>query len=501
MKIYSKPKTGPQALAALLLMLLLVQTASAIQLTNEFWISTNTPTANLGTLADPFDGSTATTFDLAMSNMPPNSVMHILAGTYQTKGWNPCLPWGWRLKTGQKILGSGIDVTIIQEVANVGCCAHVMSTSNTCSGVGFSCSNIEISDLTVDCNFNTNSHGILLHGTTHAIRRVKLINAASVGSTNEVFLLQIDGAGPSSEGNVVEECEVSNFIAIAGGACTAIVLGNSTGFISGVIKNNRVFLAPAYGQLAIDGWGLNNLLVEGNYVNGAATGLYTRYGATNLIASHNIFKNCLYGFSMDNVPRRNLAFTYNNIQLSYSTTISRAGFYFGSSGSYTNVSLIGNTVQFDTQAGALSYGIAATNIVGGTISLNTIDARMSNGFQNCTNLNVFDNIGLDGLMIVNMAQNELPNGIKRTTVTGNYTATYADRYIGVRPTAVCTITLPSAVGYSGKDFTIANEGGTTFTITISPVGSEKINGAASATITTSYSSKKFNSDGANWFTR
>lgn len=31
---------------------------SATEFDNEFWISTNTNTANLGTLSDPFDGST-----------------------------------------------------------------------------------------------------------------------------------------------------------------------------------------------------------------------------------------------------------------------------------------------------------------------------------------------------------------------------------------------------------------------------------------------------------
>ena len=65
---------------------------------NEFWISTNTATANLGTLSDPFDGSTQVKFDSAMDSLPPNSTIHILAGTYQTLG----NLGGWGVKSAKR---------------------------------------------------------------------------------------------------------------------------------------------------------------------------------------------------------------------------------------------------------------------------------------------------------------------------------------------------------------------------------------------------------------
>lgn len=86
--------------------------AAQVQYANEFWISTNAtgymyPSG--GTLSNPLDGSTTTNFDRNMNNLPPNSTIHLLAGTYQTLGF-----FGWSVKVGQKIHGSGIDNTILQ---------------------------------------------------------------------------------------------------------------------------------------------------------------------------------------------------------------------------------------------------------------------------------------------------------------------------------------------------------------------------------------------------
>src|ERR1051325_5948339 len=100
------------------LAILLAQKASPqTQITNEFWVSTSTNTAKLGTLSDPYDGSTRVKFDDVLSNLPPYSTLHILAGTYFTGGSKAGYPnvW-WNLKTGQKILGSGMDVTVLKLV-------------------------------------------------------------------------------------------------------------------------------------------------------------------------------------------------------------------------------------------------------------------------------------------------------------------------------------------------------------------------------------------------
>src|SRR5271154_3140237 len=79
----------------------------------EYWVSTNEDSSNLGTLDDPYICNTQSKFDDTMNSLPENSTIHILAGTYQTLGEN-----NWFIKSGQKILGNGIDRTVIQLVTN-----------------------------------------------------------------------------------------------------------------------------------------------------------------------------------------------------------------------------------------------------------------------------------------------------------------------------------------------------------------------------------------------
>src|SRR5436190_3923279 len=100
------------ALGVLTIILHAQRTVAQTQLTNEFWICNTTNTANLGTLSDPYDGSTQTKFDSIMANLPTGCTVHLLGGTYRTHG--DALGNGGYLLRGQKVLGSGIDVTILQ---------------------------------------------------------------------------------------------------------------------------------------------------------------------------------------------------------------------------------------------------------------------------------------------------------------------------------------------------------------------------------------------------
>src|SRR6202012_2665498 len=154
---------------------------------NEFWISTNA-TGNLlssgapGTLDSPLDGSTQLKFDDNMNRLPAYSTIHIMAGTYMTHGSDATD--GFTVKSGTKMLGSGIDVTILKLAPgtpdNTTMIQSVPLTGSTST-------NIEISDLTCDCNYTSGSytyHGIMLYGTDHAIRRVKLNHLVKMRSSN-----------------------------------------------------------------------------------------------------------------------------------------------------------------------------------------------------------------------------------------------------------------------------------------------------------------------------
>src|ERR1041385_8235592 len=97
--------------------------------------------------------------------------MHLLGGTYQTRGANN----GWHILTGQKILGSGMDVTTIKRIGT--------DDNTAVLGMqgGLAVTNVEIADLTCDANYTNGTftqHGIDLDGERLAVRRVRVIHTA-----------------------------------------------------------------------------------------------------------------------------------------------------------------------------------------------------------------------------------------------------------------------------------------------------------------------------------
>jgi hypothetical protein len=319
-----------------------------IQYANEFWISTNATgnfypasgstnvlPAHAGTLDDPLDGSTAVNFDFNISNLPPYCTIHLLPGTFQTSGNNA---WGL-IKSGQKYIGSGMDITIVQVVSSAPDGATVLL--NFGGDAGYIVTNAEVSDLTADANSPGGSighNGVTIMGTRNAIRRVKVINNYGPPG-HECWGLACDNyALPYSEGNIIEECEVTNHL---GGGITAIDFGGGLGGypVSGIIRGNRVFLArniveaqPATGSLTAINceWG-SDVLIEGNYINGATSGVYSDTGGvTNMIITHNTFKNCYRGVCLDayHAPELNITAAFNNFFLYATNTFPSIAFNF-----------------------------------------------------------------------------------------------------------------------------------------------------------------------------
>ena len=375
---------------------------------SEIWISTNTypaNTRNLGTLSDPYDGSDPMKFAPLLC-LAPNITVHLLAGTYQTFG---SASEGYFLKTGQKILGSGIDTTIIQ--LTPGLVVGGSGASVLMSDFAYARSNIEVCDLTCDCNYTPGTmetyHGVLLAGTQNAVRRVKLIHQAKYGGSSESFGIVLwNPSLPDSTGNIIEECEVSQFE--GGNFITAIGFsGGANGGTSGILRNNRVLLPPANntGMLAFNNGWTHDVLIEGNYVNGGDVACYGDTGSTtNMIVAHNMFINCGSGIFFDNGTRNNMTFAFNIIS-STTTLANPAAFTFNNQngakyadlvGSYSNIVIIGNTVNFSGTAGSF---VKASNLHGLEVADNSVDESLfkNNSFStDCTGINMYRNFDLTG---------------------------------------------------------------------------------------------------------
>ncbi len=87
-----------------------------------------------------------------------------------------------------------------------------------------------------------------------------------------------------------------------------------------------------------------------------------------------------------------------------------------------------------------------------------------------------------------------------TTKTANYTASGNDYTILCNNTSgAITISLPTAVGVTGRIYVIKKISGAGNNVTIDGFASETIDGVTTNTLTTQYNSIMIQSDGANWY--
>jgi hypothetical protein len=382
-----------------------------------------------------------------------------------------------------------------------------------------------VSDLTCDGNYSGGAYtryGVGLLGLHHTIRRVKVINLAYFGSSSEsfgIFILTSNASGPS-DGNIIEECEFSQFKEDATHtACSAIAMaGSEAAPCSGIIRNNRVFLTGIQGnaQHAI-ALGNGVFLVEGNYVRGACEGVYTEstftipgtntlfwQRRTNNIIVNNIFQNVCEGITLHGYEN-NVLIANNTISLATNTVL-QFGFnltlndpVYGS-----NIVIIGNSVTFDSTrvTNGLSFALNAYRVNGLVFADNISDPAMANQVISCTGVNIYNNFDVNGNFLTNgLNQVAPPNGMTRASVTGSsYNALYSDHYVGIKATnSSVTVNLPSAVGRAGKQLLIMKEISNGSTVHVVASSTNTINGTTELAFNGPYAGAVVISDGTNWF--
>ncbi|HEY9172196.1 MAG TPA: hypothetical protein VI136_07935, partial [Verrucomicrobiae bacterium] len=181
----------------------------------EVWIAFRTDDVHgSGTENDPYDGSTAERFDARMLATPANTTIRIGPGVFETRGYNGIS--GWQPKSGQKIFGSGINVTVLKLVSasSSGLGYHVIG------GDSFLTS-FEASDFTVDCNLAGQaiqghdfapvaSGAVGVRGRHIRLRRIRAINFGTQTAAAECFVFYGAYALPPetepSDDCVIEEC-------------------------------------------------------------------------------------------------------------------------------------------------------------------------------------------------------------------------------------------------------------------------------------------------------
>lgn len=139
----------------------------------------------------------------------------------------------------------------------------------------------------------------------------------------------------------------------------------------------------------------------------------------------------------------------------------------------------------------------------GTITLSVLGSSNQPSTSNPTFL-PFPHASTSGACTMRaIVASDLPNTLVRTATAISYSVLTTDQLVAVTDTSAArTITLPTAVGVTGKMYMIKDESGAAATnnITIATTSSQKIDGASTRVINTNYGFMSVYSDGANWLT-
>lgn len=401
-----------------------------------------------GTQNDPFTVNSAADFDKLMNDanlIPVNTCVHLGPGTFQTTGYKDGGGAGWQIRTGVRIVGSGIDVTKLQIAGN--------STSATFYAIGHTLSATtvdfcEVSDLTIDCNktaltgTTAAAGAVRIMGNHSRVVRVKVINWGSNSASLSFVIGMLTGNGTTNPNAVVncgiQECVVLSPVAggVTGGNIAVLHIGASeaqsgtTGNgIGGYIRDCFVDCGQTIGNAATDkfyralsmSW-CKAGVVEGNQVhNTFYGGPYSTLPAEGITVRDNTYRNVATGpfYGLGSAGTMKILIEGNQIEL---TTVSvnpiipdatrfalGVILYNNTNGTggpipYSSVILRSNRIWYlddgvpSTNPGSGTYIVGASNLL---VRENMLQLTATNPLRNrdCGSVQYFENRARSGGLV------------------------------------------------------------------------------------------------------
>lgn len=261
--------------------------------------------------------------------------LNLDAGVYTTNGVVDFAGLGYRnLRSELKIQGKGVNLTTIKVDDLLVSGDNGFNVAFT-SWHGNHLYDVEISDLTIDCNYialqtrypnlNISLRGVVLFGSNCTLRNVRVINSAGFrketnGEREETFVLALGGEVAHSVACVIDNCSVDS---IAGGYISAIsMLGSlNNHVIGGQIKNCKV-VGRYNAAEDLNLYGLNlqyseNLVYTNNQLVYCQRGIGNDTGTNKRwIIKDNLFDSCGCGIflhtSQDTLIKNNVFRTPGN---------------------------------------------------------------------------------------------------------------------------------------------------------------------------------------------
>jgi hypothetical protein len=374
--------------------LALTLTAHAIE--NEVWISPNGPanTTASGTASDPFRCPDPNSLDTVLTSVLTNNYLtiHFMAGTFHVSihGINPL--------TGWKIRGAGMDNTVLQlSATNFPSDPGKFSVAGG-GDAGVTANNVEVSDLTADCNFQNVSgvscvEAVVLAGSNTKISRVKAINWGNATVGYECFVLAIDPPPNGHDGTngVIDDCIVTQPAPrVFADGSTGISIntdsfgwGRTNHFRAALIENNLVMTVqtgsgpgnPAY----FNAYGANGTVRhnQANDLIGNAVGVYRdTWSGRDVVIEDNEIDNvsrCIY-FNMTSYSLTGLVVKNNVLRPA------EGGFGLQYYAGVTNISYVSNFVVLDNVIYPNSNATNTTALIlGGNVSASIMNNVLQGG--------------------------------------------------------------------------------------------------------------------------
>ena len=138
---------------------------------------------------------------------------------------------------------------------------------------------------------------------------------------------------------------------------------------------------------------------------------------------------------------------------------------------------------------------------GGTFSSGTTISSSAMNTQLNTLYTHVNNIDGDCIQDTSLNKSKLEAGYKDktiTSITGTYTALSTDEVILASAGSAFTITLPTAVGITGRTYTIKKTDASVNAVTLDANGAETIDGALTISLANQYESVTLVSNGVSW---
>src|SRR6266850_3229000 len=273
-----------------------------------------------GTINDPWDGSSVDKFDGILSAIPASTKarIHLSPGTFQTRGYADGVTGaGWSPQEKWSIVGSGLDLTILQLVAGSTVNQHYFAIGHPLGSSGTRVDYLSVTDLTIDCNLPTTSvacGAIRIMGDHVRIRRVKAKNWGTRSSSQPtcsvlaVIIADPEAANTAAADAGIEDCMVVEPSANNTGSANLLSAGSKDFSTDQEVYANAPFIrncfvdcgAASVPSAAFRGFYMASCrggIVEANHIHNTTFGgpWVDKLSTPEIIIRNNYLKNVLYG--------------------------------------------------------------------------------------------------------------------------------------------------------------------------------------------------------------